>query len=95
MPTMPALVPVSSSNLLAVSYDPATETLYVAFKAKPPALPALYAYEGVPTAIHAALMAAPSHGTYLNTVIKADRTRYPYHKLEDGAFTLIDDREAA
>ena len=77
----PTLIPVTSSNLLAVGYDPAAATLYVAFRPSPkrPA-PALYAYEGVPAPIHAALLAAPSAGAYLCSTIKG---AYPYCRLPD------------
>lgn len=75
------LVPVASSNLLAVGYDPDGTTLYVAFRPSPkrPA-PALYAYDGVPAPVHAALMAAPSKGAYLCAAIKGV---YPHRRLPD------------
>ena len=92
--TVPPLVSVTSSNLAAIGYDPDTETLYVAF-GRPPAALTLYAYDNVPPAVHAALMAAPSHGTYLNAVIKADPARYPYRKLDGVPFELAVEREAA
>ena len=79
--TVPALVPVASSNLLAVGYDPTSLTLYVAFKPDPRRpTPALYAYDGVPPAAHAALMAANSKGAYLCSAIKGV---YPYRRLPD------------
>ena len=71
----PILVPVTSSNLLAVGYDPAARTLYVAFRG--PAR-ALYAFDDVPPHIAAALMTATSHGEYLNRVIKG---AYHYWRL--------------
>jgi hypothetical protein len=79
--TVPTLVPVISSNLLAVGYDPASATLYVAFLPSPkrPA-PALYAYDGVSSDVHVALMSANSKGAYLCSAIKG---AYPYRRLPD------------
>ena len=71
----PILVPVTSSNLLAVGYDPAARTLYVAFRGT---ARSLYAYDDVPPHIAAALMTATSHGEYLNRVIKG---AHPYRRL--------------
>jgi KTSC domain-containing protein len=68
------MVPVESSNLLAVGYDEPTATLYVAFKGG-----TLYAYDGVPPAAHTALMAAESKGKHLNAAVKGV---YPYRKLD-------------
>ena len=79
--TVPALVPVASSNLLAVGYDLARLTLYVAFKPDPRRpKPALYAYDDVPPAAHAALISANSKGSYLCSAIKG---AYPYRRLPD------------
>lgn len=47
--------PVSSSNLQAVGYDPATRTLEIEFLNG-----GLYSYSGVPASVHASLMAASS-----------------------------------
>jgi hypothetical protein len=68
------LTPVNSSNVAAVGYDPATARLYVVFRGG-----TLYAYEGVPPAVHAGLMAAPSKGRYLNDEIKG---AYDYRRLD-------------
>jgi hypothetical protein len=79
--TVPTLVPVASSNLLAVGYNPATLTLYVAFRPSPkrPA-PTLYAYDGVPPGVYMALVGAPSAGSYLCAAVKG---AYPYRRLPD------------
>lgn len=69
-----AMTPVESSNLAAVGYDPAQRTLYVEFKGG-----GLYAYADVPPATHAALMAAPSKGRYLNAEVKG---AYAYQRLD-------------
>lgn len=62
---------VISSNLSAVAYE--APTLYVRFKTG-----ATYAYDGVPANVHAGLMSASSHGSYLASHVKG---RYPYRKL--------------
>ena len=68
------LVPVSSSNLRAVGYDPTTQTLQVAFLNG-----RLYEYSGVPASVHAGLMAASSHGSYFDSHVK--KGPYRYRKL--------------
>lgn len=65
------MIPVSSSNLRAVGYDAATQTLRVAF-----IISGVYEYSGVPSSVHASLMAASSHGTYFNAHIKKGPYRY-------------------
>ncbi|WP_456830988.1 KTSC domain-containing protein [Deinococcus sp. UYEF24] len=66
-------IPIQSSNLRSIGYDPRTYTLEVEFLNG-----GLYQYSGVPPHIHAALMSARSHGSYFSHVIK---TGYPCHKL--------------
>ncbi len=68
------MVPVSSSNLSAVGYDPATRKLRVAFLSG-----SLYEYSGVPASVHAGLMAAGSHGSYFDTYIK--NGSYSYQRI--------------
>lgn len=61
-------VPVVSSNLAEVGFDPVTLTLEVAFKNG-----TVYQYDGVPAELHSGLMSAPSHGQYLDRFIKKAR----------------------
>lgn len=63
--------PVSSSNLASVGYE--NGTLYVSFHSG-----STYAYFGVPQSVYDELMAADSHGKYLNAHIKGV---YGYKKL--------------
>ncbi|MEV6328492.1 KTSC domain-containing protein [Streptomyces sp. NPDC051909] len=65
--------PVHSSNLRSVAYDEVGWVLEVAFHGG-----RLYRYDGVPPQVHAALMAAPSKGTFLARFIKG---RYPYRRI--------------
>ena len=65
--------PITSSNLASVGYDEPSQTLEVTFKNG-----ATYAYSRVPTSEYEALMAADSHGKYLNAHIKP---RYAATKL--------------
>lgn len=57
--------PVSSSNLLSVGYDAASETLEVEFKNEH-----IYQYYNVPQFMYEQLMQAPSLGVYFNTNIR-------------------------
>ena len=61
---------VESTSLATVAYDDAWELLQLEFCSR-----AIYQYFGVPAAVHAALLRAPSKGSYFNRVI---RGRFPY-----------------
>jgi hypothetical protein len=63
--------PVRSSMLASVGYDKATATLEVAFVEG-----GIYQYFGVPSAVHAGLMSASSHGTYFDAYVKQAGYRY-------------------
>lgn len=65
--------PVSSSNIAAIGYDQAMQILEVEFLNG-----SVYQYLNVPPPVHQALMAAGSHGTYLNSQIKG---HYQFRKL--------------
>ena len=58
-------IPVTSSNLRSVGYDPSSETLEVEFHDG-----GIYQYSGVPANIHDALMNAASHGKYFAANIR-------------------------
>lgn len=64
---------VSSDNIASIGYDEPTQVLEVEFLNG-----GIYHYFNVPSAVHDALMAAPSHGIYLNTYVKG---QYQYQKL--------------
>lgn len=66
------MVPVSSSNLNAVGYDPESQTLRIEFHN------GTYDYFNVPSSIHSGLMSAPSKGQYHHQYIK---DRYNYRRL--------------
>jgi hypothetical protein len=61
---------VESTILAMVAYDDVRELLQLEFRSR-----AIYQYFGVPAAVHAALLRAPSKGSYFNRVI---RGRFPY-----------------
>lgn len=58
-------IPVVSSNLAEVGYDPDASILEIAFKHG-----GVYQYFAVPSAVHAALMAASSKGQYFDIHVK-------------------------
>jgi hypothetical protein len=60
------MTPVKSESLAAVAHDPATKTLTVQFKNG-----SKYAYQGVSSAHHAALMRADSIGTHFQKNIRS------------------------
>ena len=69
------MIPVSSSNLERVGYDPRTQTLRIEFKTG-----GLYEYFDVPQHIYQGLMNPPngSHGQYFHANIKG---QYRYVRL--------------
>jgi KTSC domain len=67
-------IPVSSSNLASVGYDPNTQTLEIEFLHG-----GIYQYSGVPSSVHSGLMAASSHGSYLDQHVK--KAGYAYRKI--------------
>jgi hypothetical protein len=75
----PEMVPVVSSNLVAVGYAPATKELHVQFKSG-----RTYVHVDVPPTVHRGLMAAKppegSHGRYYNDRIKGSYTQYRLEK---------------
>jgi lysyl-tRNA synthetase class 2 len=61
---------VESSTLATVAYDDARELLQLEFRNR-----AVHQYFGVPAAVHAALLYAPSTGAYFNRIV---RGRFSY-----------------
>jgi len=61
---------VESTALATVAYDDTRDLLQLEFRSR-----AIYQYFGVPAAVHAALLRAPSKGSYFNRVI---RGCFPY-----------------
>lgn len=85
---MPELVPVKSSQIHAIGYEPETRELHVQFhrhgyddaggKTKTPGH--TYAYSDVPPEAHTALMEAESKGKHFGEHIKGKL--FKYRKLE-------------
>lgn len=66
------MIPVVSSNLRAVGYDPTTQTLRIEFHN------GTYDYYNVPASIHSGLMNAPSKGQFHHQYIK---NNYNYRRI--------------
>lgn len=75
------LVPVVSSQLAAVGYDPQTSTLAVEFKGYGDKPGSVYHYADVDQDTWAALNAAPSFNSEFIKRVKKDPERFPYTKL--------------
>ena len=58
-------VPVTSSSVVSVGYDPTSFVLEVEFRSG-----GVYQYSHVPAAAHRLLLQAASIGDYVNTIIK-------------------------
>jgi len=63
-------VPVVSSNIHSVGYDPDTETLQIQFKTKNGGPGYVYNYPGIPASKHEDLMTAKSKGKFFAMEIK-------------------------
>jgi hypothetical protein len=66
---------VESTTLAAVGYDDAHELLQLEFRSG-----AIYRYDGVPAAVHEALLRASSKGNYFNRAI---RGQFPYRLVAE------------
>lgn len=58
-------IPVSSSDLHSVGYDPETKVLEIEFHSG-----GIYQYSNIPETIFEQLMSAPSHGKFFHAHIK-------------------------
>jgi hypothetical protein len=67
-------MPVESSNLTSVGYDPSSATLEIEFHGS-----GVYQYFGVPPEVYDGLMNAGSKGSYFNRFIK--KAGYPCSKV--------------
>lgn len=72
------LVPVTSSQIKATGYDPASETMRVQFVKGD----SVYEYGKVPASLYAAMIAAPSVGAFFAANIKNNPQAYPFTKVE-------------
>jgi hypothetical protein len=63
--------PVTSSTIASIGYDPAQEVLEVEFLDG-----SVYHYFGVPEILYRGLMAASSHGSYLDAHVKKGGFKY-------------------
>jgi hypothetical protein len=70
--TMAKLIPIESSMIQAVGYDPKTHILEVVFNSGQ-----TYCYEGVPPKVYTELMAADSKGQYMRSEIIGVYPDYP------------------
>ncbi len=67
-------IPVSSSNLASVGYDPLTTTLEVEFLNG-----RIYQYSGIPMEVYVGLMNAPSKGSFFHHHVR--QAGYPYTRV--------------
>jgi len=66
------MIPVSSSNMVAVGYNESSQQLIIKFHS------GTYEYSHVPSSIYQGLMSASSKGRYHHNFIK---NTYPYIKI--------------
>jgi hypothetical protein len=75
------VTPVESSTLATVGYDESGELLQLEFHSR-----AIYRYFFVPSAVHEALLAATSKGSYFNRAI---RGRYRFVRVPVGSLLPV------
>jgi hypothetical protein len=73
-----ALIPVTSSQIAAVGYDPIACQLVIRFRGSGRRPEAVYSYAGVPAEVAAGLIAAASPGIYFNRHIR--QGGYPFRR---------------
>ena len=66
---------VASTTLATIAYDDTQHLLQLEFRSR-----AVYRYFGIPAAVHEALLAAPSKGSYFNRAI---RGQYAYVRVHE------------
>ncbi|MFJ6371757.1 KTSC domain-containing protein [Streptomyces virginiae] len=66
-------IPVASSNLKSIAYDPSKSVLEVLFKSG-----SVYQYYNVPVSVHEDLLGAESKGQHLAKYIKG---KFPYRMI--------------
>jgi KTSC domain len=69
------MVPVISSNVMAVGYDVEQKELHVQFKGST----TVYIYESVESLVHQSLMASDSKGTFIARELKG---KYKFKKVK-------------
>jgi len=72
-------IAVKSSNIAAIGFDPATETMEVEFIPHKDRPAAVHQYAGVPYDEYRKFLNAPSVGIHFHEHIKA---RYPSHRVD-------------
>ena len=78
-----ALIPVTSSQIAAVGYEPTARRLVIRFRGSGRRPEAVYSYDGVPAEVAAGLVAAASPGIYFNRHIR--QGGYPFWRHQGGA----------
>lgn len=70
------LIPVISSNLAQIGYDPETMTMQIMFKNG-----SLYAYQNIEPETYSNMMASGDVGRYFAEIIKPQRNRYIFTRV--------------
>ena len=90
-----ALIPVTSSQIVAIGYDAATRELVIQFRASGRNRNAIYSYDGVPSELIRGLLAAASPDSFFHRHIRHGPFPYRRHEsggLLDGASSAEEDR---
>lgn len=83
-PAVPAMTPVTSSQVSAIGHDPETETLFIQFspsKRDPDAPGQLYSYANFTAEDFERFSAAESKGSFMIREIKPNAAKWPYTKV--------------
>lgn len=74
------MIPVTSSQILAVGHNPNMNLLRIQFKGKGGTPGSVYEYPNVTSEQHQALITAPSIGKHFGTTIK-NNSAHPHRKI--------------
>lgn len=76
-PSPPKMMPVQSSTIKLVGYDPRGQTLHIQFKSGP----TIYRYQNVDSGTFSAFMNAKSKGLFHSKNIKGNK-KFPFTKVK-------------
>ena len=69
--TIPEMIPVESSNIRSISFDLATQELFVQFIGRGGKADSIYKYIAVPKELFERFMNAPSKGSFFASFVKS------------------------
>lgn len=88
------MVPVSSSNMAALGYDPDSQVLTVQFHGKDEKSGRVYQYQNVPAWLYGDMLGSDSVGMFFNQTIRANGQLYPFKVVEPSASGISEEAKS-